>query len=133
YGHPELWNKVAEVCQEVINSGEYSLLGSPQEFNLIGLKGNSTEGIFEIDHSYDSSNDLKDYGSYIAGFCQRWPVQPMTTPTTKRTPRMSYTVFNQIYPDRNDKRRTANAEDPDYWEQQPSTTTQGAVYIKKWG
>lgn len=73
YGHPELWNKVAEVCQEVINSGEYSLLGSPQEFNLIGLKGNSTEGIFEIDHSYDSSNDLKDYGSYIAGFCQRWP------------------------------------------------------------
>ena len=43
----------------------------------------------------------------------------MTTPTTKRTPRMSYTVFNQIYPDRNDKRRTANAEDPDYWEQQP--------------
>ena len=132
YGHPELWNKVAEVCQEVINSGEYSLLGSPQEFNLIGLKGNSTEGIFEIDHSYDSSNDLKDYGSYIAGFCQRWPVQPMTTPTTKRTPRMSYTVFNQIYPDRNDKRRTANAEDPDYWEQQPSTTTQAAVYIKKW-
>ena len=39
YGHPELWNKVAEVCQEVINSGEYSLLGSPQEFNLIGPKG----------------------------------------------------------------------------------------------
>ncbi len=133
YDHPELWNKVTEACQTVINSGEYSLLGSPQEFNSAGLRGNSAEGIFEIDHLYDSSNDLKDYGSYIAGFCQRWPVQPLTTPTTKRTPRMSYKVFNQIYPDRNDKRRTANAEDPDYWEQQPTTTTQGAVYIKKWG
>ena len=40
YGHPELWNKVAEVCQEVINSGEYSLLGSPQGGNLSPLLAN---------------------------------------------------------------------------------------------
>ena len=132
YGHPELWNKVAEACQEVIHSGEYALLESPQEFNLTGLRGNSVEGIFEIDHQYNSSFDMKTNGSCIAGVCQRWPVQPMTTPATKRTPRMSYALFNQIYSDRNDKRRTANAEDPDYWEQQPAATTQGAVYIKKW-
>lgn len=125
------WAEVSAACDSIINSGEYTLLGSPQEFNQKGLAGNSSEGIYECDFQY--AGEYKSAGSFIAGFCQKWPVQSMTTPATKRTPRMLNHTYNILYPDPNDRRRDANAEDPDYWAQQDIATTQNAVYIKKWG
>lgn len=129
---PELLTEGIKRADMVINSGDYDLAYTPEEVCEEVLLGNSGEGIFELDYQNISPNDLKDYGSYIAGACQRWPIQPMTTPATKRTPRINNSTIMTLYPDIADKRRNAYFYALDSMATLPVSTTQGAAYIQKW-
>ena len=129
---PELWAAAAVAADAVINSGDYDLVGTPEEVCEIVLKGNSREGILELNYDKNSPNDLKDYGSYIAGACQRWPIQSMTTVATKRTPRINNSTIMALYPDVTDGRRDAYFWKLDSMADVATTTTQGAAYIQKW-
>lgn len=104
---PELLPEALKAADAVINSGDYDLVGTAEDICEKVLLGNSIEGIFELNYDKNSPADLKDYGSYIAGACQRWPIQPMTTVTTKRTPRINNSTIMALYPDVRDGRRDA--------------------------
>lgn len=129
---PELLYEGIKRADLVINSGDYELASNPEEVCEEVLLGNSREGVFELDYQNISPNDLKNYGSYIAGSCQRWPIQSMTTPATKRTPRINNSTVMALYPDVTDKRRNAYFYKLDSMATRPVSTTQGAAYIQKW-
>lgn len=129
---PELLAEGIKRADMVIGSGDYELAADPEEVCEKVLLGNSREGIFELDYQNISSSDLKDAGSYIAGFCQRWPIQSMTTPATKRTPRILNPTIRTLYPDVTDKRRNAYFYKLDSMATLPVSTTQDAAYIQKW-
>lgn len=129
---PELLPEALKAADAVINSGDYDLVGTAEELCEKVLFGNSIEGIFELDYQNTSDADLKDAGSYIAGFCQRWPIQPMTTVATKRTPRINNSTIMALYPDVTDGRRDAYFWKLDSMADVSTVTTQGAAYIQKW-
>ena len=128
----EIWEKALSCALKVINSHEYELAGNPEEVCENVLLGNSPEGIFELDYRPISANDLKDYGSYIAGACQRYPIQNGTTTKTKRTPRISNDAYFDIFSEPEDLRIDAYAWQPEITRLWSSDITQGAVYIQKW-
>lgn len=127
---PELNSKAIEAATQVINSGEYVLVANPKAVCEKVMYGNSEEGIFELDHR-NTPDDLKD-GGYLAGFCQSWPIHPLTTPATRRTNmRISNAAVRQIYADVNDKRREEYFYKLDSMASLPTSTTSGGAYIQK--
>lgn len=129
---PELLKEGIKAANAVISSDDYQLVDNPEEICEKVLLGNSKEGIFELDYQNISDADLKDYGSYIAGACQRWPIQPMTTVATKRTPRINNSTIMALYPDKTDGRRDAYFWKLDSMANVAVSITQNAAYIQKW-
>lgn len=129
---PELLAEGIKRADMVINSGDYELANNPEEVCEEVLYGNSREGIFELDYQNISPNDLKSAGAYIAGACQKFPIDKLTTPSTKRTPRINNSTIVALYPDKTDLRRDAYFFKLDSMAALPSKTTQDAAYIQKW-
>lgn len=126
---PELYSEVIKYATEVINDPSYRLADSPEEVCTVVLRGNSPEGIIELDY-ITSKDEFKDVGSYIAGACQRYPIEKNTTPKTKRSPRLYNTTVYAMYPDESDLRRES------YFYKLDSMATvsgnQNSAYIQKW-
>lgn len=129
YRHPELYKEVIKYATEVINDGNYHLAADPEEVCTAVLKGNSPEGIIELDY-ITNKNEYKDVGDYMAGVCQRYPIESGTTPKTKRPVRIFNTTVLSMYPDESDLRRNA------YFYKLDSmaniTGNQNSAYIQKW-
>lgn len=129
---PQLNAEAIQAADQVINSGEYNLAQDPAEVCEKVLLGNSPEGIFELDYR-NTAEDLKSSGSYIAGFCQKWPIEPLTTPSTRRRIlRINHTTVMEMYPDITDQRRNEYFYKLDSMATVPTSTTQGGAYIQKW-
>lgn len=129
YQKPEYYKEVIKYATEVINDGNYQLADNPEDVCTVVLKGNSPEGIIELDY-ITNKNEYKDVGSYMAGACQRYPVESGTTPKTKRPVRLFNTTVLAMYPDESDLRRDA------YFykllDMLNVTGNQSSAYIQKW-
>lgn len=128
---PELFPKAIEAATEAINNGGYGLVESPFEVSEQVMHGNTVEGILELDYDV-KNNEYKAYGGYIAGVCQRWPIQKNTTPQTARNARISNDLVYRLYPDKNDKRREAYFYKLDSMANVSTNITKGGAYIIKW-
>lgn len=126
---PELLAKGIEACNAVINSGDYELAESVSEVCNTVLKGNSREGIFEVQF-YDLPDEINRSGSCMAGVCQKYPVDPLATPATRRTLlRLNFETAKAMF--YNSDRWNEYFFKPDSMATLPAGTTQGAVYIQK--
>ena len=129
---PELNKLSIAETDSVIKHGGYVLAGNPKEVCDVVMLGNSDEGIFEIDYQ-NLPGDLKGSGAFIAGACQRWPIQPLTTPATRRSLlRINNTTVMEMYKDESDGRRDEYFYKLDSMAGVSTTVTQGAAYISKW-
>lgn len=129
---PELNKLAIAEADSVIKYGGYSLAGSPKEVCDVVMLGNSDEGIFEIDYQ-DLPGDLKGSGAFIAGACQKWPIQPLTTPATRRSlMRLNNSTAMKMYMDVSDERRDEYFYKLDSMAGVSTSVTQGAAYISKW-
>lgn len=129
---PELNIEAIQAADQAINSGEYNLAQDPAEVCEKVLLGNSPEGIFELDYR-NTTEDWKEYGLYIAGSCQKWPIEPLTTPSTRRRlMRINNTTVMQLFPDTTDQRRSEYFYKLDSMATVSTSTTQGGAYIQKW-
>lgn len=129
---PELLSKGLKMADAVINSGEYQLVDNPKEVCETVMRGNSKEGILELnfDRRY---NEIRSTGSCIQGACQKWPVEPLTVPSTARTKlRILFSTVDKIFPDPNDLRRKEYFYKLDSTSQFPSSVSQNSAYIWKW-
>ena len=129
---PELNKLSIAEADSVIKHGGYVLAGSPKEVCDVVMLGNSDEGIFEVDYQ-NTPGDLKASGAFIAGACQRWPIQPLTTPATRRSLlRINNTTVMDMYMDESDERRDEYFYKLDSMAGVATSVTQGAAYISKW-
>lgn len=80
---PELLEEGIRVATEVIKSGDYRLLDSPAEVCKKVFKGNSEEGIFELQF-YDNELEMNRVGGALAYVFEAYPCVPRSTPGTKR-------------------------------------------------
>lgn len=129
YKEFELLAKGIAACDDVINSGDYTLAGNVKELCNVVLKGNSPEGIFEVGF-FDLPNEFNRSGSCMAGVSQKWPVDPLATPATRRTLlRLNYETAKDMF--EGTERWNEYFYRPDSMATLPTSTTQGAVYIQK--
>lgn len=120
-----------KAADRVINGSSYHLAHDPGEVCIKVMRGNSSEGILELD--YDIARDeYKGSGSYLAGACQKWPVQPNTTPATARSYRIKNTTVYGLYPDPEDQRRQAYFYKLDSMAGVAISVTREAAYVWKW-
>lgn len=127
---PALLQEALKAVNKVINSEDYELATTPQDVVKTVLKGNSCEGIFELDF-YNYENEYNHAGNCIAYAAESYPVIPKATPATKRRNlRLNFetaermfntcgTWFDEIF------------YKTDSMIQLPSGVTQGAIYIWK--
>ncbi len=126
---PGLVSEAIKACNEVIHSGEYQLAGSVRELCDVVLKGDSQEGIFELSF-FDLDNEQNRSGSSMAGCCQKWPVDPMATPATRRTLlRLKYETAKEMF--YGTERWEEYFYKADSMATVSTSVTQGAVYIRK--
>lgn len=130
---PELNKFALAACDSVIADKSYRLAGGIKDVCDKVMLGNSAEGILELDYQNISEKDLKPSGSYGAGCFQKYPVEPLTTPSTRRTLlRINNTTVMALFPDKSDERRKEYFYNLDEMAKQPVSITQGAAYIQKW-
>lgn len=130
---PELNQLALAACDSVIGDQSYQLAGNAKDICDKVIRGNSAEGIFELDYQNTSDNDLKPAGSYAAAAFQKYPVVPLTTPSTRRSLlRMNNATAMALFPDLNDERRSEYFYELDLMAKEPTSITQGAAYIQKW-
>ena len=127
---PMYYTKGIEAATAVINDPNYGLVVNPEEVCTKAMRGNSKESIFEITYS-ELLGEYKSYAGYIAGAIQRWPIQPNTTPATKRNYRINNTTVANLY-SKNDLRRTAYFKDFEQMAEESSAITQDAAYVQIW-
>ena len=129
---PELYVEVDTLIEAIINSKEYELADRIKELCDIVLLGNSSEGIWEVDFQ-NKYNEITDVGNFIAGACQTWPIDKLSTPNTRRRVfRINNTTVFSLYPDITDERRQEYFYKLDSMANVSTSTTQGAAYINKW-
>lgn len=127
---PALMKKALEYALAVIQSGEYSLLPTVRDFCITGLKGNSCEGIHEIDF-YDINTEINNHNACMFGPTVQYPVVPNATPATNRSgARLSYEKAKERFSPLDDWWENAFYK-PDSMILLPSNQTKGAVYIYK--
>lgn len=132
-GRTDLLPVALAAADSVINCGHYELAADPFEVVDKVLLGNSKEGIFEINYQNVTTSDLRPGGSYWAGFFQYWPIKPLTTMSTYRPIRWTYSSWVKVYSDEDDLRGKAYFKDPKETEEtQPGDVTQHCVYPQKW-
>lgn len=130
---PELNRTALLYCDSVISDNSYQLAGSVKEVCEKVILGNSAEGILECDYK-DTEFDLKDYGAYLASYCQKFPVVPLTTPSTSRARGLcinNSTVY-AMYPDKNDCRRKEYFYKLDSMAGVSTSITRGWAYVQKY-
>ena len=128
---PELNQLALAECDTVLSYKYYQLAGNIHDVCETVMLGNSSEGIFELDYR-DTDFDFVTSGSRLAGFCQSFPIVPLSTPQTKRRNlRINNTTVYALYPDANDDRRKEYFYELDYYNSQSTSITQGAAYIQK--
>ena len=130
---PELNKLAIQACDSVIADRSYQLVGNAKDICEEVIRGNSSEGILELDFRKTSEQDLRVSGSYGADCFQKYPRVPLTTPSTRRTlMRMNNSTAMALFNDPNDERRKEYFYELDYMATQPTSVTQGAAYIQKW-
>lgn len=132
---PEL-NRIALLyCDSVLLDNSYGLVENIHEVCEKVILGNSSEGILELDYQ-DTEFDLKSPGSYMASYCQSWPVVPLTTPSTNRGGRGRLCINNStvyaMYPDEKDQRRDEYFYKLDSMAKVSTTITHGWAYVQKY-
>lgn len=128
---PGLHQEAVKAAKEVINSGEYELVESPEAVNMVVLLGNSREGIHELDYQ-NTAGDLKDGGDYLAGACQKYPVDKLATPATKRRMlRIDNATVAALYDEEGDGRLESNVYKFKEMAEMAVSVTQGGAYIYK--
>lgn len=128
---PDLYKDGIEAATNVIKHGGFSLVKSPSEVCDVVLKGNSEEGILELDFD-DKNSETNPSGSCMAGVTEKWPVVQNTLPSTRRTLlRINNTTIMEMFPDKTDKRREEYFYKLDSMSKVSTSTTQGAAYIQK--
>ncbi len=130
---PELNQLALAACDSVIGEQSYQLADNIKDVCEVVIRGNSSEGILELNYSKDSDADLKSLGSYGSNMFQKWPIVPLTTPSTRRTLlRMNNSTAMALFSDLDDERRSEYFHELDLMAKEPTTITQGAAYIQKW-
>ena len=130
---PELNQLALAACDSVIGDQSYRLADNIKDVCEVVIRGNSAEGIFELNYSKDSDTDLKSLGSYGANMFQKYPIVPLSTPSTRRTLlRLNNATAMALFPDLNDERRSEYFHELDLMAKEPTSITQGAAYIQKW-
>lgn len=128
---PEYYEKGIKAADEVITSGGYSLANDTREVCEIVLRGNSREGIFELDF-VDMLNEFNRSGSSMVGVTQKWPIVPNMTPSTRRTSlRLNNETAMTMFPDKSDQRREEYFYKLDSMANVKTSTTQDAAYVQK--
>ena len=94
------------------------------------LPGNSEEGIFEVCYD-DSRGEYKDFGSYIGGTVEKWPVLKGTTPASRRKFFIRNGTVERLYTPE-DLRLQAYFADFFRMKEEPVSVTQGAAYVRMW-
>ena len=128
---PGLYAKGIRAADEVIGKGGYELAADPGEVCRSVMHGNSAEGILELDFD-ESKGETKSSGSYMAGICQKWPLQPKTTPATARSIALTNDLVYTMYPDATDRRREEYFYRLDSMAGVSVSQTKGCAYVQKW-
>lgn len=119
-------------CDSVISDGSYGLVSSMNEVCEVVIRGNSKEGIFECDFD-NTEDDYKSSGSFYAGYCQWWPVVPLTTPASSRRGLLiSNAAAFAMYPDERDQRREEYFYKLDSMAGVSTSITRGNAYVQKY-
>ena len=130
---PELNKLAINACDSVIADKSYCLADNIKDVCEKVIRGNSPEGILELNYSKNSETDLKTLGSYGANMFQKYPIVPLSTPSTRRTLlRLNNSTAMALFPDHNDERRSEYFYELDLMAKEPTSITQGAAYIQKW-
>lgn len=125
-----LMEKALAAADSVIKSGDYSLAPTVKDVCETVLKGNSTEGIHEIDF-YDIEFETNRHNACMFGPTVQYPLVTNSTPATARTgARLSYTKAKEMFSPLDDWWTNA-FYDPDNMILLPESQTKGAVYIYK--
>ena len=131
YGQePEYYALGIEAAGKVIGDPNYRLVASPEEVCTEVLPGNSEEGIFEVCYD-DSRGEYKDFGSYIGGTVEKWPVLKGTTPASRRKFFIRNGTVERLYTPE-DLRLQAYFADFFRMKEEPVSVTQGAAYVRMW-
>ena len=131
YGQePEYYALGIEAAGKVIGDPNYRLVASPEEVCTEVLPGNSEEGIFEVCYD-DSRGEYKDFGSYIGGTVEKWPVLKGTTPASRRKFFIRKETVDRLYTPE-DLRLQAYFADFFRMKEEPVSVTQGAAYVRMW-
>lgn len=131
YGQePEYYALGIEAAGKVIGDPNYRLVASPEEVCTEVLPGNSEEGIFEVCYD-DSRGEYKDFGSYIGGTVEKWPVLKGTTPASRRKFFIRNETVESLYTPE-DLRLQAYFADFFRMKEEPVSVTQGAAYVRMW-
>lgn len=131
YGQePEYYALGIEAAGKVIGDPNYRLVASPEEVCTEVLAGNSAEGIFELCYD-DSRGEYKDFGSYIGGTVEKWPVLKGTTPASRRKFFIRNGTVERLYTPE-DLRLQAYFADFFRMKEEPVSVTQGAAYVRMW-
>ena len=129
---PGLNREAILYCDSVISDNSYALAGSVKEVCERVILGNSAEGIFEADYE-DTEYDLKMKGSYLAGYCQFWPIVPsLTAASARRGLTISNKAVYALYPDERDQRRVEYFYKLDSMANVSTSTTRGNAYVQKY-
>lgn len=127
----DLYAKGIRAADEVIAGGGYGLAADLGEVCRLVMHGNSGEGILELDFD-ESKGETKSSGSYMAGICQKWPLQPKTTPATARSIALTNKEVYRLYPDATDLRREEYFYRLDSMAGVSVSQTKGCAYVQKW-
>lgn len=128
---PGLRKEAIRAAGEVIGSGDYRMADTYREVCENVLRGNSPEGIFELDF-YDLAGEEGSVGSCLAYFFEWWPVFRNTTPANPRNHlRLSFGKALELFPDPADERRREVFYALDSTRALPYSVTQGAAYFRK--
>ena len=114
YGQePEYYALGIEAAGKVIGDPNYRLVASP-----------------EVCYD-DSRGEYKDFGSYIGGTVEKWPVLKGTTPASRRKFFIRNETVERLYTPE-DLRLQAYFADFFRMKEEPVSVTQGAAYIRMW-
>ncbi|WP_155828491.1 RagB/SusD family nutrient uptake outer membrane protein [Butyricimonas synergistica] len=129
---PDLLKQAILECDSVIADKSYALANTIHEVCASVIPGNSREGILECDFK-DTQYDVKGWGAYMAGFCQWWPIVPLTTPSTARRGLLiSNSTVYKMFPDPDDQRRNEYFYKLDSMAKVSTVTTKGNAYVQKY-
>lgn len=92
-----LLQKALAAADSVITSGDYSLVQTVKDVCEVVLKGNSPEGIHEIDF-YAYNNEYNNHNACMFAPTVQYPVVPNSTPQSLRSgARLSYNKAKEIF------------------------------------